>query len=101
MSRPKKTKKQDTKEVEKKDRANRRKVLAISIKKAWESLDSHLSDSVVADRAERKQGANEEWHARCCLDYATIIYGSARELHELAKIDFPVICTGKEFKPNE
>lgn len=69
------------------DRYHRRRSLAISADKAWESLRSHLADAVKCKKI-KGDPANEEWHARCCLDYAAIIYSTTRELHELAKLDF-------------
>lgn len=78
----------------KRDRAKRRKALLRAIKLAWSSLDSHLGSAVKC----RQDDANEEWHARCCREYSEMITTSCVELHELAKIDFPVIAIAMETK---
>lgn len=66
-------------------RTERRRQLAQAIDLTWESLRSHLADSVQC----RRGGGNEEWQARCVKDYAKVIYTLSVELHELTKQDFP------------
>ncbi len=75
----------------KQDRATRRADLARSIDIAWESLRTHLADAAHCKKRKREARArtNERWEASCVLEYAEIIRTSAKELHELTKIDFP------------
>jgi hypothetical protein len=72
----------------KRDRAERRRNLARAIDLTWSALRTHLADTVEA------REANPEWQARCCREYAEVIYSLAVELHELTKKDF-----GRNFVP--
>lgn len=65
------------------DRVARRNDLACAIELVWESMRSHLGAAI---KAVDNQG-NEEWNARCVLDYSKIINVLSRELHELSRID--------------
>lgn len=66
------------------ERALRRRNLALNIDLAYTSLRSHLADAVKC----RDKHANNEFHARCCRDYAQILYTDAIELYALTKQDF-------------
>lgn len=58
------------------DAEQRRRNIALAIRKLWESLNSHLGYAVRC----RERGANEKWHARCCHDYGHGINTLTREL---------------------
>jgi hypothetical protein len=70
-------------------RLMRRRDIAIAIDDTWSSLRSHLAHAVEAGDAY----GNERFQSGCVHEYARTLHVLARELDELAKIDFREVFT--------